>query len=336
MKLTFVLSLIITAFLYVGIANSQIIPYTQKVSVSKNDKEILDRHISKYTAFTLDKKELITDLYRNGKIQFLLKIDEELEWSLKLELNDMRAYGYKQVYFTDDGEFEFNEPFVVNTFKGETFNGQVARFTIDDNNFFGVIFGDNYHYVIRPANDYTKNQTDKSFIAYRSSDIIPDDSISDYINDALEVSEGLEFKKDNSNKTKDGLMSSSSCKYYLKIATDADYQYYQAKSSNVSTVNNSIISILNIVEGVYESTFNIKFLVTAQYVCNTNTIYTSTDGKVLLEQFQDYWNYYRTSVDRNIAHLFTGKTLIAGKGWAYVGVIDNTSFRNSSVNSKRL
>ena len=140
MKLKQILFAIIMSLLCVGIANSQIIPRTQKLSLTENDKEILDQHISKYTVFTMDKQELITNLYANSKTKFRLQIDEELDWVLNLELNDMRSPDYKQVYTTSEGEFEVNRQFVVNTFKGYTSDGQVALFSIDDNTFFGVIF----------------------------------------------------------------------------------------------------------------------------------------------------------------------------------------------------
>jgi len=172
MRLKFVFStIIIAAFLCFGNVYAQLIPSIQRTSLSENDKTILDQSVSKYTTFTIDKEELVKNLYKNGKGQYRLRINEELDWTLNLEFNDMRSLDFKQTYTTVEGEFEFNEPFLVNTFKGETSNGQVARFTIDDDNFFGVIFGDNYHYVIRPANDYTKNHTDKSLIVYKSSDI---------------------------------------------------------------------------------------------------------------------------------------------------------------------
>ena len=80
-----------------------------------------------------------------------------------MELNDLRAPDYKSFYTTEEGTFESTEQFVVNTFKGETSTGQHVRFTIDENIFFGIIFGENYHYVIRSAKDYTLNKEDKRF-----------------------------------------------------------------------------------------------------------------------------------------------------------------------------
>ena len=296
-------------------------PNIKSAALTANDKSILDRHLSKYTAFTVDEKE-IAGFFNGGYGSFRLQIDEELDWTISLELNDLRDPDYKAFYITEEGEVEITEPFVVNTFKGETSAGQHVRFTIDENTFFGIIFGENYHYVIRSAKDYTQNKGDNSFIVYKSWDIIPDDNFSDYINDALEV------PKEGKENIVAGAMTRADSKS-LKIATDADYDLYSVYSSGT---NSFILTVINSIEGVYYTTFGLRLYVTDQYVFTTTSTtptypYTSTDSSTLLGQFRTYWNTYRTGVNRHIAHLFTGKTLgggIMGRSW--VGAINgNTS-----------
>ena len=238
-----------------------------------------------------------------------------MDWTIDIELNDMRAPDYKATYTTDRGIFEVEEPLILNTFKGRTSDGKIARFTIDENTFSGVILGDDYHYVIRPAKDYTQNREDNSFVVYKSGDIIPDDNEFDYINDALEIPHnspkiiigGLVGLIDGSNNI-------NSCTYFLKIATDADFQYHQARGSiSAATTNNHILSILNIAEGIYESTFSLRFAITFQNVYTTNSqLYTSHNAETLLNSFRSHWNNNHAGVNRNIAHLFTGKNLNLG------------------------
>jgi len=115
------------------------------------------------------------------------------------------------------------------------------------------------------------------------------------------------------------------CTYYLKIATDTDYEFYQAKGNNLARTYSDIFSVLNIVEGVYESTFKMTFIVTHQNIWTTTSsgyAYNSTDYAVLLNQFRNYWNTNMTGVSRNIAHLFTGKN-IGVWGAAWLGQISN-------------
>ncbi len=331
MKTKVVFTAIIAVVLCMGSANAQFTPSTKRTLLTGNERAILDKRISKYTAFTINKKELADKIYGSGGAgQFRLRVDENLDWTIDLELNDMRTSDYRATYTTDEGTFDVKEPFVVNTFKGKTSDGKIARFTIDENTFFGVILGDNYHYVIRPAKDYTENKEDKNFIVYKSWDIIPDDDHIDYINDALEVP-----KKDGKNGSIDaGMMSSqsspnnmtssSSCpNYNLKIATDADFEFHQACGGTEIQTRNEILSVLNIAEGVYESTFGLRFYVTFQHVYTTNSQpYTSTNAYDLLAQFMNYWNGNRTE-PRNIAHLFTGKDLETIAGLAYRGQLHN-------------
>jgi hypothetical protein len=58
MKNKFSFLAIIVAVLCMGTADAQITPSMRKVLLTGNDRAILDKRISKYTAFTMDKKEL--------------------------------------------------------------------------------------------------------------------------------------------------------------------------------------------------------------------------------------------------------------------------------------
>ncbi|MDR2914418.1 MAG: zinc-dependent metalloprotease [Tannerella sp.] len=318
MKNNNIFLIVIIAFLCLGTANSQIVPsVNNKVAFSGNDKAVLDQRLSNYTVFTIDKREIISKLYNEGKGQFRICIDKQLDWTIELEFNDMRMPDYKQTYVTDKGEFE-HEPFVVNTFKGKTSDNQIVRFTIDEDNFYGVILDEQEHYVIRPAKDYTNNKSDNSLIAYKKSDIIIDNN-ADYINDALEVPEIDGRKRLETNMMNNISTRATPCAYRLIIATDADYEFYQDMGSSVSNTYSYIFSILNIIEGLYQSTFGLRFAVSFQNVFTTsNQPYTSTHNSTLLNQLSTEWENNRAGIPRELAHLFTGK-VVAGTGgltWA--------------------
>jgi hypothetical protein len=308
--------------------------------MSGNDKAILKEQLSDYVTFKIDKRELIEMLYTYGKCQFQLLIEKQLDWTLDLEFNDMRSPDFKQTYISDKGEFEVKESFNLNIFKGKTSEGRIARFTIDENSFFGIILYDNFHYVIRPTKDYTKNREDESYIVYKSCDIIANDNDFDYINDALEAPEDENIFTENMElEIMENRSSYSDCAWFLRIATDADFQFYVNRGgSNLTNTYNEIFSVLNIVEGVYESTFSMKFIITFQNVYTTSTTpYTSTDASKLLDQFRNQWNSNRKSVSRNIAHLFTGKNLDGGTlGISWKGQISNPNANLTSAYSYSL
>ena len=166
-KVNFIFSVFFIAVLCLGKINAQIMPTITKVALLEQDKATINQRLSEYTTFTMDKRALIDSLQKYGRYQFQIRIDERQDWTLDLQFNDMRASDYKQTYISDEGKFEY-KPFILNTYKGKTSNDQIARFTIDENNFFGVILDNQYHYVIRPAKDYTGNSTDESLIVYKS------------------------------------------------------------------------------------------------------------------------------------------------------------------------
>jgi len=318
MKPKTILLAVAIAILNIGNGYAQITPTIQRVETLERGAGVFSQYLNSYVLFTIDKKELITHLYSNRSVQLRLRIDEEKDWLIDLEVNDMRAPNFRQVFTTKMGEVEHTE-FVLNTFRGRTSRGQVARFTIDENNFFGVILDGESHYIIRPSSDYTQNNNDRNFIVYRSSDIVSEFEDFDYIHDALG------FPNSPENTKGQHIISTASsglCSYLLLIATDADYEFFRRHGSNT---NNRILSILNIVEGVYESTFGLRFSVVYQHVFDwSNTFLSSFDSSVLLRQFQDYWNRHKAHISRHITHLFTGKTLNSTVvGRAFLGQIGN-------------
>ena len=318
----FYVIVVTTALLHVSKINSQIVSAAQSIMLSKQDRAILDECLSEYTVFTIDKSEIIENLNTTGYTLFQLHVDEERDWTIYLEPNDMRAPDFKQTYVTDEGIFESEEPFVVNTFKGQTTNGQIARFTIDENSFSGIILYDHYHYVIGQAKDYTQNNADESLIVCKASDIIAkNEDFSDYGNDTLVTPDDDIERESMEQDSTEGGSRSTPCTYYLKIATDADYEFYQKNMYNLTGSYSEIFSKLNKAEGVYEARFKLKFIVTHQNVWTSTTAsgypYTPTmitvgsnqkiDADILLGNLRTYWNNNMTNVSRNLAHLFTGK-----------------------------
>ena len=309
--------LIVLAALYID-ANSQVVPSIKSATLINDDKAVIDQHLSKYNAFTIDKDELTDKLYSNkGAGEFRLRINEELDWTISLEFNDMRAPGYKRTVVLDKGVVE--DEFKLNTFKGKTSDGKIVRLTIDENNFFGVIIDNKEHYVIRPTNDITKNSKDKSFIVYKNSDIIISDYINDVLLDPIDHKNGL-MLQDIMNDSNKSASSSPCALHYLKMAIDADYEFYQKVGSNS---NSYIFSTLNIVEGVIEPTFGLKFMITYQNVWTTTSgAYPYTTGGDMLYSLavQYWWTISQAQVSRNHIHLFTGKPY---GGAAHQGQLDD-------------
>ncbi len=113
-----------------------------------------------------------------------------------------------------------------------------------------------------------------------------------------------------------------------QLACDADFQYYQSWGSNSNSVTNDITAIVNAVSNIYEVDCQIEFVIT-QIIIRTSAganPYTSNAPGTLLGQFQSYWLANHGSVQRDLAHLFTGRNLDGSViGIAYLNGICNTN-----------
>lgn len=95
----------------------------------------------------------------------------------------------------------------------------------------------------------------------------------------------------------------------MKIAADADEEFYNLYGSNS---NNRILAILNEAEGLYARTFNIAFQVTYVHYYQSNSPYTVTSfsdrgGGAYINQVRNHWNSNLSSIDRDVAMVFSGK-----------------------------
>lgn len=120
-----------------------------------------------------------------------------------------------------------------------------------------------------------------------------------------------------------------------EIACDADFEYYKDYGSSSVNVNNRIAAVLNTMNLQYESEVQATHEIGTVIVRTSSTQpYTSTDAVTLLNQFRSHWNSSQTNVQRDIAHLFTGKNVDGGTiGIAWIGVICHATYGYGLVES---
>ena len=108
-----------------------------------------------------------------------------------------------------------------------------------------------------------------------------------------------------------------------EIAIEADVVYYQNNGSSVTQTQNAITSVMNQVDLIFDRDCSVTYSVTTVLVTTTN-IYSATSANPLLTQFQVQWNSVHGGIQRDVAHLFTGRPLTGAiYGLAYVGVVCN-------------
>lgn len=122
------------------------------------------------------------------------------------------------------------------------------------------------------------------------------------------------------------VMNRSGTFYCAELACDADVEYYQAFGSSVSNVEAEINSIINTVNIQYETQTNITHVLSTILVRTSEPDpYTSTNAVTLLNQFKNEWDNNQGAIQRDVAHLFTGKNIDGGTiGIAWVGAVCTT------------
>ena len=167
------------------INENQIIPCIKSAELTEKDKEILDEHLSKYAAFSMDTKELanFAKSKEGETFQLRIQIDEELDWTIDLKLYDRQAPELS----IPDGVYSFGSPyFGVDTYMGITSDGHKVRLGFDEERFFGVILNDTGRYIIRLARDYAQISTVNTFIVYHGYEDFWEDYPPEFIPRSIE------------------------------------------------------------------------------------------------------------------------------------------------------
>lgn len=110
-----------------------------------------------------------------------------------------------------------------------------------------------------------------------------------------------------------------------EIACDADVEFYNKNGSSVTNTENDIENIIDRVQNIYQADVSIIYSITTIIVRTAEPDpYGSTNPSTLLNQFTNHWNSSQQGVQRDVAHLFTGKNIQGGViGIAFLSVICN-------------
>jgi hypothetical protein len=220
---------------------------------------------------------------------------------------------------TEKGDVELPAE-LVSTYKGEVKGDSESdvRFCIRKDLFFGHIRTAKDWLFIDPLNRYVADAPPEQVVIYREADIRPESK-------GVCGAVALDNQRKKIFSATAGVAVTTGISLYahkVKVATDADFQFYQGNRSDAGICNSVIQGILNQVDGIYLRELNLTVGISFQMVRSTNTVLTSTNASTLLTQFKDDWNNNRTNVPRNVAHLFTGKDLDGTTvGIAFVGVV---------------
>ncbi|HYO64141.1 MAG TPA: M12 family metallo-peptidase [Pyrinomonadaceae bacterium] len=278
------------------------------------EREELQRVLRDFDLLDLDTAEAARRVRHDGR----LTLDtSEGRLELSLTPNDMRAPNYRAEAMTDAGPVAL-ESGPVRTFKGKVAGAKSSevRLTIDERTLEGLVVVNGEKHFIEPASKYssaaaaaTSADGGRSFVFYSEADVIKTDIGECGLTMAEEVGQqAARIGPGSAAAVKGGGEELFAPFHEVEIATDADFEYFTATNSDANAVNQEIQTILNQVEGIYEPQIGLTFRITFQNVWTTSSDpYTSTASQTVLNEMRIHWDNSRAGVQRDVAHLWTGK-----------------------------
>ena len=180
-----------------------------------------------------------------------------------------------------------------------------GRFTIDGNRFEGVVFTPGDWHFIESLQHFATAAGGDEWVVYRQSDIQPGQGW------RCGVSHRLQEGRDRLEAR--AAATDTTTTYTVEVATEADYEYVQYWGS-AEAASREIRSVLNQVEGVYETELKLKLEIVYQHAWNRSSDpYSGTDGSELLDQFREYWNDNFSAEGYDLAHLWTDRETLKGE-----------------------
>ena len=112
-----------------------------------------------------------------------------------------------------------------------------------------------------------------------------------------------------------------------ELAVDSDVQFYQLRGSNQATAIADMEQVLNSNNVIYERDVDVTFEVVHMIVRTAQGPYTTTtNANTILEQFRNHWISAQGSIQRDLAHMFSGKDFSGSTiGIAYLSGVCSTN-----------
>ncbi len=255
--------------------------------------------------------------FRNAQARQTIVIPSAAgNYELNLMPHDLRTRAYRAEETTANGNFTLDRS-AVTTFKGKISGESESevRLTIDGAKVEGYFVGANgAKFYIEPAKHFSKFADDKDFVIFTEKDFLKDDGF-----ECLsEIGEKIERGKEIIGSRP----STVSSLRVIEIATEADNAFVN-ELGGAAQANNEILSILNLIEGSYESELGLTFDVVFQHAWSTSDPFNGSSASLMLATFRDYWNanYPTSQVPRDVAHIWTSRSNLNGVGLTYLGTV---------------
>ncbi len=273
-------------------------------------REDVDKVLKRYDTLDLEPQAIAEQVRRTGRI--VLPTSSGV-FDLELALHDMRAAHYRAEVSFGNGVAQPIERAPARTYKGSVrgVDRAQARITIDENSFEGVIITPSELYFVEPASRYSRAASRRDFLFYKAADVVK----TSFGECGLTLAEKVGSE---AGRLQSGVSAAQGINpeevfmppRSVELATEADFEYFTFFGNSATNANNEILSIMNQVEGIYNTQFGLQFSIVFQNVWAVmGDPYTASSAGNLLTEFTDHWNSNRGAVVRDLAHLWTDRDL---------------------------
>ncbi|MHC5003502.1 MAG: zinc-dependent metalloprotease family protein [Planctomycetota bacterium] len=243
----------------------------------------------------------------------------EDEWfTLVLEPASVRAAAYRVMVQQDDGALVEVPPRPQRTYRGHVAElpGSAVNATLLDDGLHARIVTGGDEFWVQPSRSRRPAAPAGEHLVFHGEDVIPGDGVC-----AATAPEGVRIDALVDEPAPAGTAASTTlCVTELAVDVDSDYL---ALHGSVGAVEDQVNAVINAVNVQFERDVAITHQITTIIVRTAETDpYTTTDPGSLLGDFRTQWEDNHGDVQRDVAHLFTGKELDGSVvGIAYVSVI---------------
>jgi hypothetical protein len=280
----------------------------------------LSKIFKSYEQLKLDTRRVAEEVRASGRLTLETSNGKLV---LRLSPNDLRSPNYRAVVMTEGGALEQLKTTPVKTYRGtvEGLGSADARFTIDEGFLEGLILTPQERFYVEPMRRYDAEAGAEEYILYKASDIRVEESSNS--SDATmnhKVNRALGGVR-NFAPAAPLMPQTTATLREVELATEADFEYVQRVGGTASAANTQIQSIMNQVDAIYRQELGLTFRITFQSAWDTpNDPYNATDLTGIITEFANYWNTNRTTVPRDLAHMWTGKET-GGVGVSFRGTV---------------
>lgn len=274
----------------------------------------LKKSFDKFSIIRLNDRKKLQEVKLTNRLSITTT---EKKFELNLVPRDLRGARYKAEDTNSGGTHEIKERVEILTFKGKIAGSSESevRLTINDDKIEGYFDIKGEKYFIESAQRYSNLASAEDVVVYQEKDLLKTETFSCHSELGEKIERGKEMVAASRAEAAQTLR-------VVEIATDADFEYV-TEVGGANQANREILSILNMVEGVYERDLNLTIEVVYQHTWSTPDGFLQTTHAALLNSFKDYWNanYPLSAINRDLTHLFTGKETARYQGLSYIGVV---------------